>query len=101
MYGYTVENHKVKIDEEKAEIIKYIFEQYAMGVYVKDIIKALTNKGILNRGKPFARNTIYNILKNEKYAGIYRHGDEVFENIYPKIVPQDIYEIVRKKDKYQ
>ena len=97
IYGYKVENHKVKIDEEKAEIIKYIFEQYAMGVYVKDIIKALTNRGILNRGKPFARNTIYNILKNEKYAGIYRHGDEVFENIYPKIVPQDIYEIVRKK----
>lgn len=97
LYGYKVENHKVKIDEEKAEIIKYIFEQYAMGVYVKDIIKALTNRGILNRGKPFARNTIYNILKNEKYAGIYRHGDEVFENIYPKIVPQDIYEIVRKK----
>ncbi len=97
LYGYTVENQKVKIDEEKAEIIKYIFEQYAMGVYVKDIIKALTNRGIFNRGKPFARNTIYNILKNEKYAGIYRHGDEVFENIYPKIVPQDIYEIVRKK----
>ena len=86
-----------KNDEEKAETVKYIFEQYAIGVYVKDIIKALTAKGIYNRGKPFARNTVYNILKNEKYAGIYRYNGEVFTNIYPQIVPQETYDIVRKK----
>ena len=97
IYGYKVENHKVVIDEEKAETVKYIFEQYAIGVYVKDIIKALTSKGIYNRGKPFARNTVYNILKNEKYAGIYRYNGEVFTNIYPQIVPQETYDIVRKK----
>ena len=97
IYGYKVENHKVVIDEERAETVKYIFEQYAMGMYVKDIIKALTEKGIYNHGKPFARNTVYNILKNEKYAGIYRHNGEVFTNIYPQIVPQETYDIVRKK----
>ncbi len=97
IYGYKVENHKVVIDTEKAETVKFIFERYAMGVYVKDIIKALTAKGILNRGKPFARNTVYNILKNEKYSGIYRHNDEVFTNIYPQIVPQDIFDTVRSK----
>lgn len=97
IYGYKVIDHKLVIDEEKAEVIKFIYEQYANDVYVKDIIKALTNKGIFNRGKPFARNTIYNILKNEKYAGIYRHNEEIFENIYPAIVPQDIYDRVRQK----
>ena len=66
-------------------------------MYVKDIIKALTAKGIYNRGKPFALNTVYNILKNEKYAGIYRYNGEVFTNIYPQIVPQETYDIVRKK----
>ena len=44
IYGYKVENHKVTIDEEKAEVVRYIYEQYAMGVYVKDIISALTEK---------------------------------------------------------
>ena len=96
-YGYKVENHKVTIDEEKAEVVRYIYEQYAMGVYVKDIISALTEKGIFNKGKPFARNTIYNILKNEKYFGICRHNDEVFDNNYPAIVPKDVYEKVRQK----
>ena len=63
----------------------------------KPYISALTEKGIFNKGKPFARNTIYNILKNEKCFGIYRHGDEVFDNIYPAIVPKDVYEKVRHK----
>ncbi|MBR0188971.1 MAG: recombinase family protein [Clostridia bacterium] len=97
IYGYKVENHKILIDEEKAEVVRFIYDQYAQGVYLKDIIAHLTAQGIFNRGKKFARNTVYNILKNEKYSGIYRHNDEVFDNIYPQIVPTEIYEIVRKK----
>lgn len=97
IYGYSVENRKVVINEEQAEVVRYIFEQYSLGVYVKDIIKSLTAKGIYNHGKPFARNTVYNILKSEKYSGIYRHDGEVFENIYPQIVPTEVYERVRAK----
>lgn len=99
LYGYSVENKKVIIDEEKAEIVRYIFEQYSVGVYVEDIIAELTAKGIYNRGKPFARNTVYKMLKNEKYSGIYRIRDEVFENMYPQIVTPKIFEIVREKVK--
>ena len=97
IYGYKIEEKKVVIDHEKAEVVRYIFEQYSLGVYVKDIIDVLTERGIYNRGKPFARNTVYNILKNEKYSGIYRYKDQVFENIYPAIVPMDIFERVRAK----
>lgn len=97
IYGYKVENHKVLIDEEKAEVVRCIFEQYAMGVYVKDIVSELTAKGIFNKGKPFAMNTIYSILKNEKYSGIYKHNGEIFDNIYPAIVPKEVYKKVRQK----
>lgn len=97
VYGYKVVDHKVVIDEPKAEIVRFIYEEYAKDTYVKDIISALTAKGILNHGKPFAKNTIHNILKNEKYSGIYRHGNEVFTNIYPQIVPTETYEKVRAK----
>lgn len=97
LYGYSLENHKVIINESQAEVVKYIYEQFSLGVYVKDIIKSLTAKGIYNNGKPFARNTVYNILKNEKYSGIYRHNGEIFENMYPQIVPTEIYQKVRAK----
>ena len=97
IYGYKVENHKILINEEQAKVVRYIYEQYALGVYVKDIIKDLTDKHILNHGKPFARNTIYNILKNEKYSGVYRFNNQTFENMYPQIVSTEIYEKVRQK----
>ena len=86
IYGYNVENHKVVINEEQAEVVRFIYEQYALGVYVKDIIQKLNEKHKYNRGKPFARNTIYNILKNEKYSGIYRHTKK-----YLKICIQELY----------
>ena len=97
LFGYKVINKKLVVDEDQAAVVRYIFEQYANNVYVKDIMAELNERGILNRGKPFARNTVYNLLKNEKYAGIYRHGDEVFTNIYPRIVPDNIFSIVRNK----
>ena len=97
IYGYKVVDRKIVIDENKADTVRYIYEQYALGVYVKDIISALTSKGILNKGKPFAKNTVYNILRNEKYSGICRHGDEVFTNMYPQIVPTEIFNKVRAK----
>ncbi len=97
VYGYKVVDKKVVIDENKADTVRYIFEQYAMGVYVKDIIASLTSKGILNRNKPFARNTVYNILRCEKYSGIYRYNDEVFTNIYPQVVDTETFNKVRDK----
>ena len=97
IYGYKVENHKILINEEQAKVVRYIYEQYALGVYVKDIIASLTEKHIFNHGKPFARNTIYNILKNEKYSGVYRFNNQTFENMYPQIVSTEIYEKVRQK----
>ena len=96
LYGYKVVDKKIVVDEEKAEVIRFMYEQYAKGVYVKNIIADLTKRGILHRGKPFARNTVYSILKNERYAGIYRFKDQVFENTFPRIIPHDLFERVRK-----
>ena len=68
-YGYKVVDRKIIIDETKAETVRFMFRQYANGRYVRDIIDDLTSKGILYKGKPFATNTVYGILKNEKYSG--------------------------------
>ena len=99
IYGYKVENKKVIIDEDKAEVVRFIFNQYAVGIFVKDIIADLTARGIFNRGKPFAPNTVYNILRNEKYLGIYRFEDQVFDNIYPQIVSIATFNLVKEKIK--
>lgn len=95
-YGYRVENRKIVIDEEQAQNVRYMYEQFSKGVYVRQIIEALTAKGIVYHGKPFAKNTVYNILKNEKYRGFYYHGEERIDNMYPQIVPEEIFDRVRK-----
>ena len=96
-YGYKNVNKKAVIVPEQAEVVRYIYEQYSIGVYVKDIIASLTNKGIYYFGKPFVPNTVYKILKNERYSGICRHENKIYDNIYPQIVPQDTFQRVRDK----
>ena len=95
-YGYKVIDRKVVIDETKAETVRFMYDSYSKGVTVKTMIAELTAKGILYKGKPFAPNTVYGILGNEKYSGSYRKDDEIIDNIYPQLIPTDTYQKVRE-----
>ncbi len=97
LFGYRVENHKVIINEDEAEVVRWMFAECAAGTLVVDIIKTIREKGIMCRGKTFARNTVYHTLANEKYNGIYRHGDGVFTNTSPKIISDEIFNAVKAK----
>ena len=99
LYGYKVEEKKIYIDEEQAVIVQYLFEQYANGVHVDALLKELREKRITDDGKPFTRSKVYGMLKNEKYIGICKHEDEIFDNIYPQIVPNNLFERVKEKQK--
>ncbi|MDE6412124.1 MAG: recombinase family protein [Clostridia bacterium] len=99
LFGYRVENKKVIIHEDEAKIVRRIFEECASGKFIKTILDEIREQGILNRGKPFGRNAMYQMLSQERYTGIYRHGDEVFTNIYPQIIPDSLFAAVKiKKD---
>ena len=96
-YGYREENRKVVIIEEQAEVIQYIYEQYSMGVYVRDIIKSLTAKHIYHKGDEFAMNTVYGILRNDKYTGKYMLRDELVDKVYPRIISDELFDKVRAR----
>ena len=93
-FGYRVENKRVYINEEEAEIVRSIFQQYAQGVLGRELIAQLQAKGITNHGRPFALNTLYNMLRMKKYIGIFEYGGEVCTNIFPPIVPEALFEEV-------
>ncbi len=97
MYGYRVENKKVVIHEDEAQVVRRIFTEYANGKQGKTIIDELNEQGVLYRGKPFAKTTFYRMISSEKYAGIFRHGDEIFTNIYPAIVSDALFRTVKRK----
>lgn len=38
------------IDEQQSEVVRYIFEQYSIGVYVKHILLELDRRGVTYHG---------------------------------------------------
>ncbi len=97
-YGYRVVNKKFVIQEDEAKIVLRIFEEYAAGKFAKNIIEDLTEEGIRKRnGEKIGKTMIYGILQNERYAGIYRHHtDGVFTDMFPRIVPEHLFNTVRQ-----
>lgn len=95
IFGYRTENRKVYADDFEAPFVQYIFQQYANGIDAKRIIADLTNRGALRKGKPFALNTFYAILRNKKYIGIAELSDGVYTDIYPPIVPKALFDEVQ------
>lgn len=96
-YGYYVKDKKLHIDEEKAKVVRFIYEQYASGVYVPNIICKLNEKGVLHNGKPFLPNAIYGILRNKRYVGVTEIRNEIYDNIYPQIVPKELFDKIKRK----
>ena len=80
MLGYRLdENKKPCIVQDEAEIVKLIFENYAMGYSATEIAEKLTETGAKRRNGSthWTRNHIYQVLKNEKYA-----GDAILQKTY-------------------
>lgn len=104
-YGYKVVHEttgeqpvaKVAVNEDEAPVLLHIFEAYAAGKRIPDIVRDLDDKGITNRGNPFTVNSIYFMLQQEKYTGVYTIHGETFTYIYPAIIPKELYQIVRKR----
>jgi site-specific DNA recombinase len=60
------------LKKNEAKIIRLIFNMVAQGCGYSEVISALNMQGAkTKRGNPFGKNSIYDILRNEKYSGTY------------------------------
>ena len=96
-YGWDKVNKKYVINEQEAEIVREIFRTYLSGRTMEQIAADLRARGIINKDRPFKENVIYTMLHNEKYTGIYRIHDQVYDNIFPPIITQEIFEQTQKR----
>lgn len=71
--GYDVDHDKqYVINEEEAETIRIIFDMRLKGFSYRAITEALNNAERKTKiGKAFGKNSIHDILKNEKYCGTF------------------------------
>ena len=72
--GYEIDQQskKLTVNEQEAEIVRSIFSMYAQGNGYSQILHYLHQKGYkTKRGQEFQKNSLYSILTNKKYQGIY------------------------------
>ena len=82
--GYDVDpkTKKLVVNEKEAEAIRLIFKMFNDGSGYIKIIKELNHQGYKTKtGIEFGKNSIHNIVRNEKYIGVY---------IFNKLVSKDI-----------
>lgn len=124
--GYRLKNGTFEIVPEEAEVVRQIFTDYLSGMGRIAIARKLTRMGIPTKhGEQWNSNTLYRILRNEKYVGdlilqktyrpdhiskksIDNHGElpKFFvENAHEPIIDRDMFnqvqqEIARRKEKH-
>lgn len=71
--GFDVADDKTYvINPQEAETVRSIFRLYLAGHGYTSIISTLNEQGKLTKlGRPFGKNSIHDLLTNEKYAGVY------------------------------
>lgn len=101
-FGYKSVNNKFAIDEDRAPVVKYIFETYAYNsISLKEILQNLKQKGIKNQfGRDFSKNVLQNILKNPRYKGIYKYADIEIPGGMPRIIDDKTFELAQKRLKF-
>lgn len=70
--GYKIVDKHYEIEPREAEAVRLIYQLYLAGWGYNKIAHALNAKGFKTReGRDFGKNSMYEILKNEKYMGNY------------------------------
>jgi site-specific DNA recombinase len=86
----------IKINLNEAAIVKFIFEQYALGYGLKAITNKLNSKGTrTKKGCSFGIAAVRGILKNVNYIGKIRFGvNEVTLGLHQALIEQPLWDEV-------
>ena len=71
-YGYVLNGEEIVVHEEKADVVRNIFEYYLAGASLGKVVDMLFAKGILSpTGNPkWTRAAVDKLLANKKYIPI-------------------------------
>lgn len=114
-FGYDIIQQHYVINPYEAEIVEKIFTLYATGSSYSEILDAIGHDVMGKKGRPLGKNTIYAILRNERYIGIYtwnkrriktlgkwagggeNENKVEIRDMIPKIIDQDMWNTVQNR----
>jgi len=106
--GYRVEDRRLVIIEEDADIVRSIFRLYLELGTVRQLKQALQERGIVTKkrelsdgritgGQPYQRGHLYQLLSNPVYIGHIPHREESYPGSHTPIIDQATWEAVQKQ----
>ena len=106
--GYDVRDRKLVVNEAEAETVRHICRRYLALGSVRELVEVLARDGARTKiqirtstanrgGVPFARGTLFHLLKNRIYLGEIVHKGVAYPGEHPPIVPVDLWEQVQAK----
>ena len=87
----------VDVNDEEAEILRFVFEQYDKGLSKKEIANILNERGVRYRGAKITTRTFDRALMNEKYTGEFYYGGRKCINTYPQIIDRELFDRVQER----
>ena len=95
-YGYKPVDGKLVADEKTAPIIRYVFEHYAAGVPMKEIIDELKCRGVRSsRGGELTYTTFSRALTNPVYIGNFMYKGELVPGVAEALIDEDTFSKVQ------
>lgn len=92
-FGYTTDkDKKFVLVESEAEIVRYFFQHFSLGVPVVTLVKESIKRGYKTKnGNNFSASTIRNLLMNPLYTGDYHFGEAIYPGVAPAIVSKELF----------
>ena len=98
VYGYDgIRNERYQINEEQAAVVRQVYQLYIDGYSLASICRILNDAGQRTEsGKLFTINKLHNILKSERYLGVYIFGDHHIPGGMPAIIDCSTWEAAQR-----
>ena len=100
------ERPTLEVDPATAPVVREIFENSLQGNGLKEICKALNDRGVTNRGKRWYKGGLHYLLNNEAYTGTAvwgrtSKGDKAqdpvrVEGAWPALVSRELFDAVQQ-----
>src|SRR5882672_7535124 len=106
--GYQMQDGKIAIVEEEAELVRSIYRRYLELGSVNELLRDLKERNIRTKtrllstgatrgGIPFGRGALYYLLSNHFYIGEVKYKNEILPGEQPPIMDRTLFEAVRQK----
>lgn len=103
--GYRVEDRKLIVVPEEAEIVRRIYARYLNCSSIRELTYELKREGITamrtndppEKKPALSRGALYALLKNPIYTGLISHKGQMYPGQHEGIVDRKVWEAVQEK----